>query len=238
MFQAPSRPPVPPPTDSPNDRIACRFPYPLRLDGNSIHITRQEFPEESVRAQSELRNRQPQTHTYHRAFEGRGDCAILAPTDTPDSNPAAGTIVPFGRRAIFAKGQQSCESRRDPSHASGGLRSGRQAGTCGGAGGCRDGRASVRSVESARSGLAISRSTSSQLIRRSSARLKNSPFVRGRRPVLSTRVGSASGGSTACSSTSAKCRPTSSAGKSRASAMASSNALPVTSSEALVTIPC
>ena len=121
VFQAPSGLPVPPPTDSPNDRIACRFPYLLRRDGNSIHITRQEFPEESVRAQSELRNRQPQTHTYHRAFEGRGDCAILAPTDTPDSNPAAGTIVPFGRRAIFAKGQQSCESRRDPSHASGGL---------------------------------------------------------------------------------------------------------------------
>src|SRR5438105_2901385 len=151
VFHAPSRPPVPPPNDSPNDGIGCRSPCPLRRGGNSIHITREEFLEESVQAQSELRNRQPQTHTYHPAFEGRADCAILAPTDTPDSNPAAGTIVPFERQAIFARGQQSCESKRDPSHGSGGSRFGRQAGTCGGAGGCRDGRASVRSVESARS---------------------------------------------------------------------------------------
>jgi len=140
VFQAPSRPPVPRPTDSPNDRIACRFPCPLRRGGNSIHITREEFLEESVQAQRELRNRQPRTHTYHPAFEGRADCAILAPTDTPDSNQAAGTIVPFGRRAIFARGRQSCGSRH-PSHGSTGSRSGRQAGTYGGAGDCRDGRA-------------------------------------------------------------------------------------------------
>jgi len=65
----------------------------------------------------------------------------------------------------------------------------------------------------------------------------NSALVRGNRPVSSTRVGKTSGPKTARSSTSARCRPTSSFGFCCASATASSNALPVTSNEALVTIP-
>src|SRR5262249_54502240 len=80
-------------------------------------------------------------------------------------------------------------------------------------------------------------STSYQLMPPRIARLINSVLVRGSRPVSSTKVGKASGPRRACSSTSARCKPTSSSGFCRARATASPNALPVTSNEALVTIP-
>src|SRR5439155_23909063 len=77
---APSGPPVPQPTDSPNYCIASAYPHHLRRDGKSIHTGRQEFSEVFVRAQSELNPRGLRIRTYHPAFAAGAGRAHLALT--------------------------------------------------------------------------------------------------------------------------------------------------------------
>jgi hypothetical protein len=114
-FRARSEPPVPQPTDSPNDRIASAYQHHLRRDGKSIHTGRREFSGVSVRAQNELDTRRLRIRTYHPAFAARASRAELALTQRSDSNQAVAPIVPFGHPAIFARGQLDCESKHYPS---------------------------------------------------------------------------------------------------------------------------
>jgi len=114
-FPARSEPLIPQPTDSPNGCIAFAYQHHRRLDGKSIHTSRQESSEVFVRAQTELNTRRLRIRTYHLAFAAGAGGANLALTGTSGSNQAAAPTVPFGGPAIFAKDQQDCGSKHYPS---------------------------------------------------------------------------------------------------------------------------
>src|SRR4029450_10941933 len=135
VFGARSESPIPPPTDSPNDCIASVYQHHLRPDGKSIHTGRPEFSGVFVRAQTALNVRRLRNRTCHPAFPARVNRVKLAPTERSNSNQPVVSTVPFEHAAVFAMGRQNCESKHYLSSGQGAQRFGKQAGTCGGAGG-------------------------------------------------------------------------------------------------------